>query len=343
MTQMRTRAFAVDVTQTRAVEGDDNTFEFVASTENEVRVFDWERFEVVREVLKMDGADVKNYERNPVVLDAHRQRGSEFIAGRSTIRFENDKLLARVTFDDAPGSTGERNARLVRKKMLRALSIGYAVRASEDAGFSETSGEQIVHVTEWELVEISTVPVPADPDALKRAYLEQRMTTPTPKPKADPKPAEPAQTRGKTQPPAPEPKPAPEPAAPPTLEEEGAAARKVASELTSDKKLQDNLVRFVLEKNSDDPSKALKGLEAKRDLVHARTADKKMRELAGKLLAESEDPLTLDVLPALRKALAADTAPVGTPTPPTRAKAPEPKTPDTEPAGAEMSTWLRSF
>ncbi len=109
--------------------------------------------------IKRDGMDVDpsgwrvdNYLRNPVVLWAHNY--SQPPIGRAAIALDSDKLRAEVTFD-----AGDEFARDVERKyrqgFLNAVSVGWNTLRSDRE-----------RVLEAELLDISAVPVPGDPDAL---------------------------------------------------------------------------------------------------------------------------------------------------------------------------------
>lgn len=119
------------------------------------------RFVASTEGKKRDGLDLKavnwrteNYQRNPIVLWAHDYSGARLPIGRATVRIEDKKMLADVTFDQ-----GDEFARQVedkyRRGFLNAVSVGW------DDGADDTH----------DLLDISAVPVPADPSAL---LLRQR-------------------------------------------------------------------------------------------------------------------------------------------------------------------------
>ena len=80
--------------------------------------------------------------------------------------------------------------------------------------------------------------------------------------------------------------------------------------------------------------------------LYARAIDPKLRALGGKLIADADDPLSVDVVPELRKALAEETKAVGTPEPPApKADPPNTSTRNTNPQDKEpgLAGFLRSF
>lgn len=133
---------------------------FVASTEGvkrdgqELRVADWR---------------VDNYRKNPVFLWAHDYMGQHLPIGRAEVGFEGRHLVAEGYFDQ-DDEFARQVERKYRNKFLHSVSVGW--------GESEDGGN--------ELLDISAVPVPGDPDALMerqmrawRAFLADASVTQT--------------------------------------------------------------------------------------------------------------------------------------------------------------------
>ena len=107
--------------------------------------------------LEMKGGTFDNFRRNPVVLWAHDYLGRNLPIGKvEKIRVLKNELRVRVVFDEADPFAAE-VARKYRDGFLNAVSIGWEV-VEFDANTRT--------VTEWDLLDISAVPVPGDPDAL---------------------------------------------------------------------------------------------------------------------------------------------------------------------------------
>jgi phage head maturation protease len=151
------------------------TFGFVAATQAPVETAEGP------EILLMSGADLSRYLRNPVILDNHSYGGSvaETVVGRGTPSVAGDQLLLEVEFDEAD----ERSARVagkVDRGFLRAVSVGWIPVDDSSvvfvpAGKREMFGGLAVDgparvVTEWQLLEVSVVGVPADQFALARGF-----------------------------------------------------------------------------------------------------------------------------------------------------------------------------
>jgi hypothetical protein len=128
------------------------------------------------EVLRMKGADLREYKRNPVVVDAHRI-DVKSILGVARIRVEGRQLLADVTYDQTP--EGEGAWLRVKSGSLRAASIRYEIDPKKTVRLleGETDGKGEDQVTGpafvcrgWKLVEVTMCAVGRDRDALRRSY-----------------------------------------------------------------------------------------------------------------------------------------------------------------------------
>lgn len=124
-----------------------DAFTFVASTASVDRMGD---------TVEQD-FDLDQYLRNPVVLFGHDH--DQPVGKALDVRFENGQLVADIEF--APTDRGQEIKALVDHGTLRALSIGFTpgdtqIRADGGLSFAKNS-----------LLEISIVPVPANPDALR--------------------------------------------------------------------------------------------------------------------------------------------------------------------------------
>ena len=146
---------------------------FVASTENPVQTWGGP------EVLRMKGARLGRFRKNPVVLDSHNRHDLASVIGKAEVKVEGRELHTTITY--APTERGELAWSLVRDGFVRAVSVGYSINPlkvkrlregeHDGSGDSRVEGPATV-VGEWELHEISNVPVPADADAVKRDFYD---------------------------------------------------------------------------------------------------------------------------------------------------------------------------
>ena len=143
---MNTRPIVAEL-DTRA-DSTDNNLSFVATTAG----------------VKRDGLDIniagirtENFMKNPVLLWAHDYMGDRLPIGKVTsIRALKSKMKVRVEFDDQDDFAMQVKSKLDRG-FLNTVSIGW-----ETLDFDRDTGT----VVESDLLDVSVVPVPCDPDAL---------------------------------------------------------------------------------------------------------------------------------------------------------------------------------
>jgi len=118
------------------------------------------RFVASSEGIKRDGIELKaddwrldNYHNNPVVLWIHGYFSELPPIGKADAKIEDKQLIADVTFDQEDEFARQIESKY-RRGFLNAVSVGW-----DD--FKEDN--RVFH----DLMDISAVPVPADPDALK--------------------------------------------------------------------------------------------------------------------------------------------------------------------------------
>lgn len=148
------------------------TLDAVMATETPSRVVDWERFEVVDEVLLMEGA---TYPGQVPLLNAHSRYSVEDVLGSvSNIRVDGSTLVGTVEFSTVPEA--ENALTKVREGHLTDFSIGYTVQESvwipegqkQIVSGREFSGPVKVS-THFSISELSICPIGADKLAKARA------------------------------------------------------------------------------------------------------------------------------------------------------------------------------
>lgn len=106
------------------------------------------------EIIKQDGWDFKNYLANPVVLFGHDSYDLP-IGKTIDISVENGKTLATIQFAADIYDKAAIVFNMVKAGILNTVSVGFINHENE--------GENL---TKNELLEISVVPVPANPNAI---------------------------------------------------------------------------------------------------------------------------------------------------------------------------------
>ena len=142
-----------------AGEVDGAVIEFVASDAT------CDRYE---EIIEPTGWELENYRKNPVFLNAHRNGDVMSVLGRALITEVRDGcLVQRVEFAVNANPVAKVAYDLYRGGFLRAVSVGFIPKVWEN-GKAE-SGFRRRYIRQ-ELVEVSAVGVPANPNALAKNY-----------------------------------------------------------------------------------------------------------------------------------------------------------------------------
>lgn len=160
-----TRAYIVNSTED---EHDKEALHFVASTADLARD---------NIIITSDAWELENYLKNPIVLWAHRY--DSLPIGRARPHSKSGVLHAEIVFDPNDAFAQE-VARKYRDGFLNAVSVGWRTLESHREGQREV-------VTKAELLDISAVPVPGDPNALivRHNISTREAIPPHTTPKAD--------------------------------------------------------------------------------------------------------------------------------------------------------------
>ena len=141
--------------------------EVVGATEEPVEIFDPIRWEVVKEVLLMDGCELPA-SRQITLHDSHQRFSTASVLGSfRDMRVERGQLLGRAFFSTAPEA--ENPWTKVAEGHITDFSIGYRqietawIKEGETAVIGGRSFKGPVRVTaRWRPKELSVVPVGAD-------------------------------------------------------------------------------------------------------------------------------------------------------------------------------------
>jgi len=144
----------------------DRTYEFTASTSGLDRD---------GEVILAEGWDLRNFKKNPIIAYAHDYRALPI--GRAPRVWVSKDGELKNTVEFPPEGTYEFAdivERLVDTGYLKTESVGFIPKKWED-GDGEKAPKR--KYTKQELLEISIVPVPSNPDALRNAVDNGIITT----------------------------------------------------------------------------------------------------------------------------------------------------------------------
>ncbi len=161
-----------------------NTVSAVATTEAPAMVFDYDRYEVVPEVLRMDGVELPRSGQVPL-LDSHsRYSVGDVLGSAADFNVEDvdgfQGLACLVTYSETEEDKSA--AQKTREGHLTDYSVGYAVLEKfwvpegqkQIIGGKEYEGPVSV-VTRWRLKELSATPIGADEYAKARAEAAKRQ------------------------------------------------------------------------------------------------------------------------------------------------------------------------
>jgi len=119
------------------------------------------------EIIRQDGWDLKNFKKNPVLLASHNYH--EFPIGKITnIKIDEKQLTFKAVFSQVTQKAIEAY-QLVQEGILKAFSVGFIPRKFDE------KNQNII--TEAELLEISLVSVPANPQAIVTAKTMKENKT----------------------------------------------------------------------------------------------------------------------------------------------------------------------
>lgn len=114
------------------------------------------------EVLSMDGWDLKNFKKNPVVLESHNYW--EPAIARARVQIKDKKLMFKIEFPpEGVHPRADLFKKLYKMGFMKASSVGFIPRNWELGDGDKTPRRTF---TEQELLEISLVTVPSNPEAL---------------------------------------------------------------------------------------------------------------------------------------------------------------------------------
>lgn len=157
-------------------------------------------------VLMPDGWDLERFNKNPVIFYQHDQFSydPDAIIGKGRAYVEDGKLMVDIEFEpEGQNKKADKVWQKLQFGTLNAVSVGFLALAGEWGKGEEGPGQrnETYYYTSMELLEVSVVAIPANPNALKNAaeerdrlaeLREEAMAEEVKEePKAEPAPAEP--------------------------------------------------------------------------------------------------------------------------------------------------------
>lgn len=126
-------------------------------------------------VLLPEGWQLERFNANPIIgymHDVHYSTNPDAIIGKGRAWVEDDKLMVEVTFE--PEGMNEKADKVWQKLeygTLNAVSVGFSAIEGRWGVGDEAPGKsnETYYYTKMELLEVSVVAIPANPNALKNA------------------------------------------------------------------------------------------------------------------------------------------------------------------------------
>jgi len=146
------------------------------------------------EVIKQDGIDLTHFKNNPVILFAHKY--SEPPIGKAVgVKITDAGLQIDIKFASKKANPmGPQVKQLMKEGILKAVSIGFIPKERDE------NDPRLI--TKSEMLELSVVPVPANPHALalamKKGFAKELFEEEKPKEKGGHKPEKPRKPKIKT-------------------------------------------------------------------------------------------------------------------------------------------------
>lgn len=137
----------------------DREYDFVGSDESEDSYGD---------IVFADGWDLKRYKKNPIVLFGHDARLP--IGYSKKVAVENKRLIHKIKLaDEGTSEFIDTIAKLMDQKIVKAVSVGFQPTKEPEVRRDKDGNFQGFDFHGQELLELSVVSIPANPNALSLA------------------------------------------------------------------------------------------------------------------------------------------------------------------------------
>lgn len=186
------RSFELRIEGPESLNEDNRSVEAIIATEQPVEIFDFERYEIINEILLIDGVELPGNRQIPL-LDSHQRFDTASVLGSiRSLKKDGDKLIGRATFSKV--ADVEDVWQKVREGHLTDFSAGYRpidsqwVPEGESYSYKGRSFAGPVRVTKrWRIREGSIVPIGADALAKARAANDENQKPENKGAKMDPR------------------------------------------------------------------------------------------------------------------------------------------------------------
>ena len=141
-------------------------------------------------IINSEGWDLSAFRSNPIMAYQHDTHSSDpdNIIGTWDVRIEDGKLVGKPNYEPAElNPKADKIRRKVEHGTLRAVSVGFIPKEYHWGNRSKGEDPDTLYLDKNELLEVSIVAVPSNPESLKRSTEElmQEMPKPEPTPEAE--------------------------------------------------------------------------------------------------------------------------------------------------------------
>lgn len=146
----------------KKVSDEDMIIEIIGSTEDADRIGDR---------MFMSGVNLDNYKKNPVILANHEQSAGEkpTVIGKALeVKVDNNQLIFKIQFANTENAKDWYH--LYANGFMKASSIGFNPIKAKPNKFGGYD------YLEWELLELSLVSIPCNPNAIRHAFEQGSIT-----------------------------------------------------------------------------------------------------------------------------------------------------------------------
>jgi HK97 family phage prohead protease len=126
-------------------------------------------------VIKLNGWELENYSKNPIVAYAHmvNSGNADNIIGVGDVFIEENKLMGRVKFEPAEiNPLAEKIFQKVLFGSLNTTSVGFMPKKGHWGNKEQGEDEDTYYFDRSELYEFSVVDLPSNPDAIVQKNFE---------------------------------------------------------------------------------------------------------------------------------------------------------------------------
>lgn len=134
-------------------------------------------------VISGTGWDLSNFRANPIMAFQHNTSSTDpdDIIGTWDIRVEGGQLIGKPIYEpEELNPKADKIRRKVEHGTLRAVSVGFIPREWHWGDEKKGESRDVLYLDKNELLEVSIVAVPSNPDALKRSFEDLKNDIPKP-------------------------------------------------------------------------------------------------------------------------------------------------------------------